>query len=140
MVKGAATRRIVLAGSFLLPAAFVFGQGAASLSPREAHDAGRAGRLLLVDIRTPEEWRDTGLPHGALPLDADGAAFEPRLAGLRLDHPKRPIAFIDRTGSQAAALAARLTGRGWRDVSAVRGGMLAPGGWLAEKLPVTEYR
>ncbi|KRE02135.1 hypothetical protein ASE63_07100 [Bosea sp. Root381] len=140
MRKGATTRRTILAGSLALPASFVFGQGAASLSPRDAHEAVRAGRLIVVDIRTPEEWRDTGLPQGALPLDADGAAFEPRLAGLRLDHPKRPIAFIDRTGAQAAALAAKLTGRGWRDVRAVRGGMLAPGGWLAEKLPVTDYR
>ena len=132
-------RRTVLAGGFLLPASFVFGQASPFLSAREAHEAARRGRLLLVDIRAREEWADTGLPAGAIALDADGAAFEPQLAGLRLDHPGKRIALIDRTGAQSAAIAAKLAGRGWRDLVAMRGGMLGPGGWLAEKLPVVGY-
>lgn len=133
-------RRSVLAGGFLLPASFVRGQASPSLSAREAHEAARAGRLLIVDIRSRDEWADTGLAEGAIPLDADGPAFEPRLAGLRLDHPGRRIALIDRSGAQAAAVASKLAGRGWRDLAGVRGGMLGPGGWLAEKLPVVAYR
>ena len=140
MTKGAATRRIVLAGGFMLPASFVFGQSAATLSPREAHEAALAKRILLVDIRSAQEWADTGLPRGALPLDVDAPAFEVRIAGLRLDHPGKRIVLIDRTGAQAVAVAQKLAGRGWRDLAAVRGGMLGPGGWLAEKLPVSEYR
>ncbi|MCU4180917.1 rhodanese-like domain-containing protein [Bosea sp. BH3] len=124
----------------LLPASFVFGQAVTSLSVRETYEAVQAKRIVLVDIRSADEWADTGLPHGATPLDADGPAFEPRLAGLRLDNPGKRIALIDRTGAQAAAIAQKLAGRGWRDLAAVRGGMLGPGGWLAEKLPVTEYR
>lgn len=140
MRKGAATRRTILAGSFLLPASFVFGQAVTSQSPRETFEAAQAKRIVLVDIRSPEEWADTGLPQGATPLDADGAAFEPRLAGLRLDNPGKRIVLIDRTGAQAAVMAQKLAGRGWRDLGAVRGGMLGPGGWLAEKLPVSAYR
>ncbi|MBD3845659.1 rhodanese-like domain-containing protein [Bosea sp. SSUT16] len=120
-------------------------QGAGSPAPgsitvQEAHGEQSGGRLLLVDIRSPGEWSDTGLPQGAIPLDVDATAFEVRLAGLRLDHPAKRIALIDRTGAQAVATAQKLGGRGWRDLVAVRGGMLGPGGWLAEKLPVTEYR
>lgn len=133
-------RRAVLAGSLVLPAAFVSGQTPPGLTAREAYETARAGRLLLIDIRTPAEWADTGLPRGALALDADGPAFEPRLAGLRLDHPGRRIALIDRTGAQAAAIAAKLAARGWRDLVAVRAGMLGPGGWLAEKLPLDRKR
>lgn len=136
MARGAATRRIILAGGFMLPAAFVSGQQTA-LSPAEAFEAARAGRIVLVDIRTPAEWTDTGLPAGALPLDMDGAAFEPRLAGIRLDHPRKQIVLIDRVGGQAAALQSKLAARGWRDIRVVRGGMLGPEGWLAQKLPVT---
>ena len=99
-----------------------------------------AKRILLVDIRSAQEWADTGLPRGALPLDVDAPAFEVRIAGLRLDHPGKRIVLIDRTGAQAVAVAQKLAGRGWRDLAAVRGGMLGPGGWLAEKLPVSEYR
>ncbi|RYE34440.1 MAG: rhodanese-like domain-containing protein [Hyphomicrobiales bacterium] len=139
MTKGAPTRRIVLAGSLVLPASFVFGQSVATLSPREAHEAAQAKRVLFVDIRGTQEWADTGIPQGALPLDIDAPAFEVRIAGLRLDNPGMRIVMIDRTGAQAVAVAQKLAGRGWRDLAAVRGGMLGPGGWLAEKLPVTAY-
>ena len=138
-MAGAVTRRTILAGSLVLPASFVFGQSANTFSPREAFDAARAKRILLIDIRGTQEWADTGLPQGALALDADAPAFEVRIAGLRLDHPGKHIVLIDRTGAQAVAVAQKLAGRGWRDLAGVRGGMLGPGGWLAEKLPVTAY-
>lgn len=139
MNEGAATRRFVLAGGFMLPATFVFGQGVPMLSAREAFEARQAGRMMLVDIRTPDEWADTGLPEGAIPFDVDATAFDVRLAGLRLDNPGKRIALIDRTGAQAVATVQKLGGRGWRDLIAVRGGMLGPSGWLEEKLPVKAY-
>ena len=141
MLAGALTRRLLLAGGFMLPAVFVRAQApaAAGLSPREAFELLRAGRIVLVDIRTAAEWADTGLPQGAVAFDLDATAFDVRLAGLRLDNPGKRIALIDRTGAQAAATVQKLGGRGWRDLVAVRGGMLGPGGWLAEKLPVTGY-
>ena len=139
MTKGAATRRTILAGSFMLPASVVFGQAPASLSVREAYEAARSGEIILVDIRSAAEWADTGLPQGAVPLDVDATAFDVRLAGLRLDHPGKRIVLIDRTGAQAIAAAQKLAGRGWRELAGVRGGMLGPGGWLAEKLPVMAY-
>lgn len=140
MLKGAATRRTLLAGSLLLPASFVFGQSVTMLSPREAYEAAQAKRVVLVDIRDAAEWADTGLPQGAVALSADAPAFEVRIAGLRLDNPGKRIVLIDRTGAQAVAVAQKLAGRGWRDLAGVRGGILGPGGWLAERLPVAEYR
>jgi rhodanese-related sulfurtransferase len=109
----------------------------ASLSAREAYDGVKAGKLILVDIRTPEEWADTGVPQGAMRLDAEASGFEVRLAGLKLDDPKKRIVLIDRSGGSAAAVQQKLAARGWREFSIVRGGMLGAGGWLAEKLPVT---
>ncbi|PZN99821.1 MAG: rhodanese-like domain-containing protein [Hyphomicrobiales bacterium] len=132
-------RRSFLAGGFMLPASFVSGQAPQTLSVREAHDAARAGTILLLDIRTPEEWRDTGLPQSAIALDAETSAFEVRLAGLRLDHPGKRIALIDRSGALSTSIRTKLAGRGFRDIVAVRGGMLGPGGWLAERLPVVAY-
>ncbi|KPH79141.1 hypothetical protein AE618_20250 [Bosea vaviloviae] len=132
-------RRLFLAGSFTLPASFVLAQARSALSAREAHDAARAGTLLLLDIRAPEEWRDTGIPQGAIALDAETPGFEVRLAGLRLDHRGKRIALIDRSGGLSSSLREKLAGRGWREIVAVRGGMLGPGGWLAEGLPVVAY-
>jgi len=112
----------------------------ASLSPREAHDAVRAGRFLLVDIRTQAEWADTGVPEGATRLDAESAGFEVRLAGLRLDNPGKRIALVDRTGGLSASVRQKLSQRGWRDLVVVRGGILGEAGWLAESLPVEPAR
>jgi rhodanese-related sulfurtransferase len=133
-------RRILIAGAavLLLPCR-ALAQVPTILAPREALDAARAGTLLLIDIRTPAEWRDTGLAQGAIALDVETPAFEVRLAGLRLDHRGKRIALIDRSGALAASTRDKLAGRGFRDILAVRGGMLGPGGWLAEKLPVTGH-
>lgn len=113
-----------------------------SLSVREAHEGARAGKLLLVDIRTPEEWADTGVPKGAVRLDMTGSGFEVRLAALKLDHPGKPIALICRTGNRTAALQRTLAARGWKDLVDVRSGLLGTPkdkGWLAEGLPVMSY-
>ena len=110
------------------------------LLAREAHDAAKAGRLLLIDIRTQAEWADTGVPQGAIRLDAESAGFEVRLAGLRLDNPGKRITLIDRTGGLATSVQQKLSLRGWRNLAVVRGGMLGEAGWLAEKLPVDPYR
>ncbi len=113
-----------------------------SLSVREAHEAARAGKLVLVDIRTPDEWADTGVPDGAIRLDMTGSAFEVRLAALKLDHPGKPIALICRTGNRTSTLQKTLAARGWKELVDVRGGLLGnprDKGWLAEGLPVTSY-
>ena len=117
-------------------------QAPSSLSVREAHEAAKAGRLVLVDIRTPEEWADTGVPQGAVRLDMEGGGFEARLAGVKLDHPGKTIALICRTGNRSSSLQRKLAGRGWRDVVDVRGGLLGTPrdkGWLAQGLPVKAY-
>ena len=109
------------------------------ISPREAHEAARVGKSILIDIRPAAERGDTGVAAGAIALPAETAGFEVRLAGIRLDHAGKQIVLIDLTGTQGFALVRTLRGRGWRDLTYLRGGMLgSPGeqGWLKEKLPV----
>lgn len=132
-------RRAILSGATALLFATCAVAQSALLSAREVHEAAKAGRLLLIDIRTPAEWADTGVPLGAITLDAESAGFDVRLAGLRLDNPGKRIALIDRTGGLGATVRQKLSQRGWRDLVVVRGGMLGEAGWLAEKLPVSGY-
>jgi rhodanese-related sulfurtransferase len=133
-------RRALLTGAavFLCAAPLRAQSPVAALTARQARDGLAGGTLVLIDIRTPGEWADTGVPQGAIRLDAEGAGFEVRLAGIRLDNPGKRIALIDRTGGLAVSVQRHLSGRGWRDLIAVRGGMLGPEGWLAEKLPVDQ--
>lgn len=133
-------RRTLLA-SLLLTAAPALAQQAErpTMSVREAHEAARSGKVVLVDIRTPEEWRDTGVPEGAIRLDMTHPAFEARLAALRAEHAGKPIALICRTANRTRRVQETLTQRGWRDIVDVRGGLLGDGrnrGWLDEGLPV----
>lgn len=137
-------RRAFLAATalLLLPAHGRAQAPAPSLSVREAHEAAKAGRLVLVDIRTPEEWADTGVPEGAIRLDMEGSGFEARLAGVKLDNPGKTIALICRTGNRSSSLQRKLAGRGWKELVDVRGGLLGnprDKGWLAQGLPVKAY-
>ena len=113
--------------------------GGAEIDPARAHGAARAGRILLVDIRRPEEWAATGIPEGAHPIDMRRPDFTQALARLRAAHPGRPVALICARGVRSAALARRLAAAGLGPVINLPEGMLgsrAGPGWLARGLPV----
>lgn len=114
-------------------------QERAAISVREAHAKARAKEIVLVDIRRPDEWRDTGVAEGAIRLDMTHPAFEARLATLRAENPGKPIALICRTASRTRQVQDILGRRGWQGIVNVRGGMLGDGrnrGWLDEGLPL----
>jgi rhodanese-related sulfurtransferase len=144
-------RRMILmaiAGAFATQSAF------AQMSPRmttplpsvsvaEAHQRARAGEAILIDIRRPEEWTDTGVAEGAIKLDMTSPTFVARLATIRRENPGKPIDIICRTANRTAQLQATLAAQGWTNIVNVRGGMLGnPGnpGWLALGLPVVAHR
>ncbi|MGY6409941.1 MAG: rhodanese-like domain-containing protein [Alkalilacustris sp.] len=82
-----------------------------------------AADVLLVDIRQPQEWQQTGVLPGALLIAHNGdpaaflAALEPHLDG-------RPVALICRTGSRTAQAAAALAPALDVPVIDIAGGML----------------
>jgi rhodanese-related sulfurtransferase len=133
-------RRDIMLGALAMAVSPAAAQsGLPSISVREAHERAKSGKSILVDIRLPEEWADTGVPQGAVKLDMTSPAFEARLAGLRAENPGKPIDLICRTANRTRTVQEALIRRGWRDVVNVRGGLLGnPGnpGWLDEKLPV----
>ena len=93
-----------------------------------------ASEPVVVDIRTPAEWRATGVVEEALLLTffaADGsydaAGFVDRLAGeVGRD---APILLVCRTGSRTRAVLSLLEGAGFGRVAHVEGGLTR---WLAE--------
>jgi len=114
----------------------------AVLSPAEAHRAASAGELALVDIRTPAEWAETGIPRGAatanynaLPEDAFIARIERLLDGER----SRPVALICARGGRSSRARALLSEAGFAEVYDVQEGMLGNAGgpgWLDRGLPL----
>jgi rhodanese-related sulfurtransferase len=115
-----------------------------ALTAQAAYDQAKAGLLTLIDIRTPAEWRQTGVPGGAVriamqdPKGPDGFAAAV-LAQVRGDH-QAPIALICRTGNRSTQMQQALAARGFTRVYNVKegmGGSAAGPGWIKRGLPVT---
>jgi len=107
-----------------------------------------AGEMTLLDIRSPEEWRKTGVPQGAKTVtfhDPQGMAGFVAAATRAVDGNKdRPVALICATGGRSSRAASALSDAGFTQVLNVREGMLGNffdgPGWLKRKLPVEPCR
>ncbi len=95
-------------------------------APREVWDALRRGEgTLIIDVREPREFAQGHVPEALLiplPRLLSGAEPVPR---------ERPVVFVCRSGRRAARAAAHFRQRGYTEVWALQGGMLA---WEAARL------
>lgn len=108
----------------------------------QAHQQAVSGEVLLVDIRTPREWRATGIGQGAQPLDMRREDFVQALMQLTGGDASAPVALICARGVRSARLSNRLTEAGFTNVIDVPEGMLgsaAGPGWVRAGLPVRAY-
>ena len=102
-----------------------------------------AGKLTLIDIRTPGEWKDTGIAKGARqvnmlhPKGAQG--FVDQLLGEVKGDRNAPIGLICRTGNRTTQVQNYLQSVGFTQVYNVPEGMAgssAGPGWIKRGLPV----
>ena len=103
----------------------------------------QAGQVTLIDIRTPGEWKETGVPKGAKlvnmvhPQGATGFvnAVLDKVNGDRA----APIALICRTGNRTTQVQRYLESQGFTNIHNVKEGMAgssAGPGWIKRGLPV----
>jgi len=99
----------------------------------------QAKGVPVIDVRTPEEWRDTGVIKGAhlMPF-LFGGKFD-RAAWLKQEQqvakPGEPVVLICRTGRRTKAIAEYLESQSPQSkIYNVSGGMVA---WKAEGRPVS---
>lgn len=114
---------------------------APDISAQEAFAAARAGEITLIDIRTPEEWRTTGVAPGAGRVDFHRGPAHLLQSVLQQTGGDRnaPIALICRTGNRTTQAQAFLQRQGFTRVFNVKEGMAgsaAGPGWLKRGLPV----
>jgi rhodanese-related sulfurtransferase len=131
--------------SFWLPLILALLPLAASAQPDmsapEALAAGQSGKVKLIDIRTPQEWRQTGVAPGAGRVDMYRGA-EHLLRGVLQEvggDRNAPIALICRTGNRTTQAQKFLQQQGFTQVFNVKEGMAgsaAGPGWLRRGLPV----
>lgn len=111
------------------------------LSAPEALAAAQAGKLKLIDIRTPAEWRETGVAPDAGRVDfyRGPEALVPYILQEVKGNKNAPIALICRTGNRTTHAQKYLQGLGFTQVYNVKEGMkgsAAGPGWLKRGLPV----
>ncbi len=108
----------------------------------QAHEQAARGDILLVDIRTPNEWQASGVAEGAVPLDMRRDDFEAALGDLVDGDQGAAIALICARGVRSARLTNRLIEAGFTNIIDVPEGMLgsaAGPGWVRAGLPVLDF-
>lgn len=109
------------------------------ITPDQARAQARAGELVLIDIRRPEEWTQTGVPDVSLMADFTQRDFIQKLTAIRAQSPDIPLAFICRTGNRSGYVTGELEKMGWTGIIDVVGGMAGSRvdqGWAKRGLPV----
>ncbi|TCL08217.1 rhodanese-related sulfurtransferase [Shimia isoporae] len=110
-----------------------------TLSASEAHVRLRSGELILIDLRTPEEWQETGVAEGAWPLDMREPEFGSWLLAAIERNPDKQVAIICRSGNRSGRMMSLLRDNGVEGVMDVSEGMLGGRrgpGWVPSGLPV----
>lgn len=127
------------AGPNVFYAAITPDSNASTLTPSEAHTAAKAGDIILIDIRRPDEWAKTGSPEGGHRVDLRDVDFADRLASLANGDRDAPIALICARGVRSARTANKLAEAGFTNIIDVPEGMLGSGvgdGWINQGLPL----
>jgi rhodanese-related sulfurtransferase len=112
------------------------------MSAPEALEAVARGEIVLVDIRSREEWQETGMAEPALPVSMHEGGFVQKLLQAMGGDPARRIAIICATGGRTRYLQNVLASNGFSNVIDVAEGMMgspAGPGWLKRGLPVKRW-
>ncbi len=116
-------------------------QSPVSMNVRDAHTKSKNGDILLIDVRRPSEWRQTGIAESAQPITMhqEIRKFVDQLKAAQIKAGNKPIAVICATGGRSAFLQRTLPKFGINNVIDVSEGMLGSAsgdGWLKSGLPV----
>ncbi len=135
----------LLIGAFLLsPGPALAGSGDV-ISADEALGRAETGEVLLIDVRSPQEWRQTGVPKGAHQVtihDPEGLAGF--ISAVKVEvggDVDMTIAVICAQGNRSTLAQKALTEAGFTNILNIREGMLgSPSGpgWLSRRLPVVD--
>lgn len=101
-----------------------------------------SGEVLLLDIRTPREWKQTGVSPLATPLNMRDSTFGSDLMTLIENNRDKPIALICASGGRSGYLAQVMAEAGFSAVYDVSEGMMgskAGPGWIGTGLPVVAF-
>ena len=136
--------RILLIFLFLLIGITTVARGEEKvITAQVANFEARGGVRILIDVRTPMEWRKTGVPVGAKQFSIEGlggtTTFVANVTKLVEGNKNVPISLICARGARSSKAANVLSRAGFTNIKNVREGVLGNRkdgpGWLKRKLP-----
>lgn len=144
--------RLVLTLMIGLALAPAFATPASAKDDITATDAWRqaqAGKLTIVDVRSPAEWRETGVAKGAWTITIHGrermTGFLKQLLARTGGDRSRRISLICATGVRSDYTLRFLRRNGFTNVSHIAEGMMGRSvfrgggkGWLKHRLPLAK--
>ncbi|HRY08067.1 MAG TPA: rhodanese-like domain-containing protein [Hyphomicrobiaceae bacterium] len=132
---------VVVAWRMFGPASVAAGE---VMSPADAYEKSSKGEIVLVDVRTPKEWQQTGLPASgyAITMHQQGPEFLSQLDAALGGDRSKPLAIICRTGNRTGSLVGPLEKAGYTRVinvaEGMAGGRYGPG-WIKAGLPLRTF-
>lgn len=116
-----------------------------TMSVEEAHRAAGEGKIVLIDIRRPGEWRETGLPASAyaITMHQAPASFLAGVERATAGDRSKPVAVICAVGHRSAYMSKWLRSRGYTNVIDVGAGVIGGArgkGWLGARLPLRDWQ
>ena len=129
-----------LAAIAILPSAGI-AQASEIWSVVQARDALQQDLIRLIDVRSRQEWNETGVAEGAWAISLHEERFSERLFAARELADGRPVALICATGGRSGSVMRSLRQAGYNGFIDVSEGMLGSAqgsGWIAAGLPIVE--
>lgn len=112
------------------------GADVATVGVEQAYAMLMSDRLTLIDVRTPDEWRSSGIAKGAHCAALGTSEFEALLLGLANGPRPKVVGFICKAGTRSTRAAATARTQGYENIAIVQGGMDA---WARVNLPLTPF-
>ncbi|WP_299792659.1 rhodanese-like domain-containing protein [uncultured Marivita sp.] len=110
-------------------------------SAETAFDALQADTVRIIDVRTRDEWQETGIGAGVWPISMHETGFPDRLFKAKELSGDRIVGLICATGGRSASLLRALRQAGYSGYADISEGMLGSGdgkGWIASGLPTVQ--
>ena len=115
-----------------------------SLNLQEAHDSYIDNKIIIVDVRTKKEWKETGIIPNSILLNMHNDNYEENknfvndLTAYLSKNPNENIAFICASGSRSEIVVNYFTEKGYNNLSHIPDGIVGKNndGWLFLGFPL----
>lgn len=135
------SRRVFLASAVVAATVPRAAHAQEMLAADEAHRRAAGGEIVLIDVRSPEEWKTTGVAERAQTIWIRDPKLGQKLDSVTGSDRSKPVALICATGVRSGIVAAAMARAGYSTIYNVGEGMhgsAAGPGWLRRGLPVVK--